>query len=158
MRSKAPPTSEAFGINNSAAVVGDSQSGNQNHRPVLFSKNSVQDLGLGGSNDPDALETAYAINDAGQIVGRHSVGGNVFHAFVFLNGHTTDLSTLGGTNGEALAINKNGVVVGDSEIADGSPHAFVFDHSQLKDLGTLPGFETAVSAWDQQFRRHCRRE
>jgi hypothetical protein len=25
-----------------------------------------------GSNEPDALETAYAINDAGQIVGRRS--------------------------------------------------------------------------------------
>src|SRR5437867_177685 len=33
-------TSEAFGINNSGAVVGDSQSGNQNHRPVLFSDGS----------------------------------------------------------------------------------------------------------------------
>ena len=44
-------TSEAFGINNSGAVVGDSQSGNQNHRPVLFSNGSVQDLGLGRSNE-----------------------------------------------------------------------------------------------------------
>ncbi len=75
-------TSEAFGINNSGAVVGDSQSGTQNHRPALFSKNAVQDLGLGVSNQPDALETAYAINDAGQIVGRHSAGPNAFHAFL----------------------------------------------------------------------------
>ena len=139
-------TSEAFGINKSGAVVGDSQSGTQNHRPVLFSRKSVQDLGLGGSNDPDALETAYAINDAGQIVGRHSVGNNAFHAYSFLNGNTTDFSTLGGTNGEALAINKNGLVVGDSETADGIPHAFVFDHAQLKDLGTLPGFDNASYA------------
>ena len=87
-----------------------------------------------------------AINDAGQIVGRHSAGQNAFHAFSFLNGNTTDFSTLGGTNGEALAINKNGLVVGDSDTADGSPHAFVFDHAQLKDLGTLPGFDTASYA------------
>jgi probable HAF family extracellular repeat protein len=139
-------TSEAFGINKNGAVVGDSQSGAQNHRPVLFSKNSVQDLGLGGSNDPDALETAYAINDAGQIVGRHSIGNNAFHAFAFLKGTTTDFSTLGGTNGEALAINKNGLVVGDSDTANGSIHAFVFEHSQLKDLGMLPGFDTASYA------------
>src|ERR1700736_6343520 len=57
-------TSEAFGINSRGTVVGDSQSGTQNHRPVLLSKGSVQDLGIGGSNEPDALETAYAINDA----------------------------------------------------------------------------------------------
>ena len=139
-------TSEAFGINRSGAVVGDSQSGSQNHRPVLFSKNSVQDLGLGVSNEPDALETAYAINDAGQIVGRHSAGNNAFHAFVEVNGNTTDVTTLGGTNGEALAINKNGLVVGDSDTADGPAHAFVFDHSQVKDLGTLPGFENASYA------------
>src|SRR6266853_5589067 len=48
-------TSEAFCINNRGEVVGDSQSGGQNHRPVLFSNGSVQDLGLGGSNEPDAL-------------------------------------------------------------------------------------------------------
>ncbi len=139
-------TSEAFGINNSGAVVGDSQSGSQNHRPVIFSKNSAQDLGLASSNDPDALETAYAINDAGQIVGRHSAGNNAFHAFVDVNGNTTDLTTLGGTNGEAFAINKNGLVVGDSDTAGGPAHAFVFDHSQVKDLGTLPGFENASYA------------
>ena len=104
-------TSEAFGINNSGAVVGDSQSGEQNHRPVLFSNGSVQDLGLGGSNEPDALETAYAINDSGQIVGRHSAGNNAFHAFLYVNGNTTELATLGGANGEALGINKKGQVV-----------------------------------------------
>src|ERR1700730_16283107 len=139
-------TSEAFGINHKGEVVGDSQSGAQNHRPVLFSNGSVQDLGLGGSSEPDALETAYAINDAGQIVGRHSARNNAFRAFLFVNGNTTDLSTLGGANGEALAINKNGLVVGDSDTADGLAHAFVFDHSQLKDLGTLPGFDNASYA------------
>jgi probable HAF family extracellular repeat protein len=119
--------SEAFGINNGGTVVGDSQSGTQNHRPVLFSKNSVQDLGLGRSNEPDALETAFAINDGGQIIGRHGAGNNAFHAFSFLNGTTTDFSTLGGANGEALAINKNGLIVGDSDTADGTPHAVVYD-------------------------------
>ncbi len=74
-------TSEAFGINSHGTVVGDSQSGTQSHRPAMFSDGSVKDLGVGGSNDPDALETAYAINESGQIVGRHSVGENVFHAF-----------------------------------------------------------------------------
>ncbi|MBV9645098.1 MAG: hypothetical protein JO334_16170, partial [Verrucomicrobia bacterium] len=139
-------TSEAFGLNNKGEAVGDSQSGAQNHRPVLFSNGSVQDLGLGGANEPDALETAYAINDSAQIVGRRSAGRNAFHAFVYVNGSTTDVATLGGTNGEAWAINKNGLFVGDSDTADGPAHAFVFDHSQLKDLGTLPGFENASYA------------
>ena len=138
-------TSEAFGINNQGEVVGDSQSGNQSHRPMLFSNNSVQDLGLGESSEPDALETAYGINDSGQIVGRHGAGNNAFHAFLYSNGNTTDFSTLGGANGEALAINKNGHVVGDSDTADGAAHAFLFDGS-LKDLGTLPGYENASYA------------
>jgi probable HAF family extracellular repeat protein len=139
-------TSEAFSINNKGAVVGDSQSGNQNHRPVLFSNGSAQDLGLGGASEPDALETAYAINDSGQIVGRHAAGNNAFHAFLFANGNMTDFGTLGGANGEALAINKNGQVVGDSDTANGPAHAFVLDHAQLKDLGTLPGFDNASYA------------
>src|SRR5580700_2595938 len=139
-------TSEAFGINSSGAVVGDSQSGTQNHRPALFYKNAVQDLGLGSSNEPDALETAYAINDAGQIVGRRAAGHDAFHAFTYLNGQTTDLGTLGGANGEALALNKHGQIVGDSDTAVGPAHAFVFDHSKLKDLGTLPGFDNASYA------------
>src|SRR5215469_1365836 len=139
-------TSEAFGINNSGSVVGDSQGGNQKHRPVLFSNGSIQDLSLGRSNEPDALETAYAINDVGQIVGRHTTGNNAFHAFEFVNGNTADFRTLGGANGEALAINKNGLFVGDIDTADGPVHAFVFDHSQLKDLGTLPGFDNGSYA------------
>jgi probable HAF family extracellular repeat protein len=139
-------TSEAFGINSRGTVVGDSQSGTRNHRPAIFSDGSVKDLGVGGSNDPNALETAYAINESGQIVGRHSVGENVFHAFAWVNGNTTDLSTLGGANGEALAVNKNGQVVGDSDTTEGPVHAFIFDHSQLKDLGTLPGFDNASYA------------
>jgi probable HAF family extracellular repeat protein len=137
-------SSEAFGINNRGEVVGDSQSGNQNHRPVLFTGNSVQDLGLAGSSGPDAFETAYAINDSGQIAGRHA-SNDVFHAFQSSNGKTADLGTLGGANSEALAINKNGHTVGDSETADGTTHAFLFDDS-LKDLGTLPGYEKASFA------------
>ncbi len=139
-------TSEAFAINDSGVVAGDSQSGIQSHRPVLFFIGSVQDLGIGGSNEPDALETAYAINDSGQIVGRHSADNKAFRAFVFLDGNTTDLATLGGANGEALAINKNGQVVGDSDTTEGPAHAFVFDHSKLKDLGTLSGFDNSSYA------------
>lgn len=106
---------------------------------MIFSKNSVQDLGLGSSNDPDALETAYAINDAGQIVGRHSAGNNAFHAFVDVNGNTTDLTTLGGTNGEAFAINKSGLVVGDSDTAEGpaQKRAFLYTAGQLIELDKL---------------------
>jgi len=115
------------------------------HPRVLFANNSVQDLGLGGSSDPDALETAYAINDSGQIVGRRSVGNNAFHAFLYAKGNITDLRTLGGANSEALAINMKGRVVGDSETADGATHAFLFDGS-LKDLGALPGYENGSYA------------
>ena len=122
-------TSEAFGINNSGAVVGDSQSGSQNHRPVIFPKTRLKILGLATQNSPDALETAYAINDAGQDRGRDSAGNNAFHAFVDVNGNTTDLTTLGGTNGEAFAVNKNGLVVGDSDTAEGPlTHSFLIIH------------------------------
>ena len=70
---------------------------------------------------------AYAINNAGQIVGTSSSLAIDTHAFIF-NDVTgmTDLGTLGGYVSTAFAINGNGDIVGTSDTTAGVMHAFVW--------------------------------
>jgi probable HAF family extracellular repeat protein len=61
--------SEAFAINVSGQIVGDSQTGGDTQGPALFGGDGVQDLGV-STKDSDTLKTAYGVNAGGQIVGR----------------------------------------------------------------------------------------
>ena len=79
------------------------------------------------------------INDEGQIVGSSGTGQGSTHAFLWQNGHTTDLGTLvGGKSSSAAAISEDGKVVGSSATTGGWGHAFIWDGSTMTDLGTLP--------------------
>src|SRR5258708_3682657 len=132
--------SEAFALNASGQIVGDSQADGDTHRPALFTADGVQDLSLSAKNS-ETLKTAYGINASGQIVGRYEVDDGSTHAFRLVSGRITDLGTLGGANSEALGINQSGVIVGDSETGNGSTHRFGFNGGSLRDLGTMNGFE-----------------
>src|SRR3989442_162005 len=74
---------------------------------------------------------AYAINNAGKIVG---VSGP--HASLWNNGAMTDLGTLGGLSSAAYGINEAGVIGGGSDSGSGS-RAFLWDNGTVTDLGTL---------------------
>lgn len=137
--------SEAFAIDLSGQAVGDSQTGNDSHRPVLFAGNDVKDLGA-STKDSETLKTAYGINLGGQIVGRYDTESGAVHAFLFADNRATDLGTLGGGNSEALGINRGGVIVGDGETWGGATHAFVLRNGSMQDLGTLPEFNKASFA------------
>ena len=82
--------------------------------------NSNTETSLSGGDDLGVLaggtsSYGYAVNNAGTVVGRTTLGGTTnYHAFRDnVGGTMQDLGTLGG-NSEALAVNSAGTIVGDS--------------------------------------------
>jgi probable HAF family extracellular repeat protein len=93
----------------------------------------MTDLGTFGGG----ISEAYAINDAGQVVGWSDRPDAYWHAFVTVNGVMTDLGTLGGDRSHAYGINNAGQVVGWSDTPDGDWHAFITVNGVMTDLNSL---------------------
>ncbi len=141
-------TSEARGINGQGQVVGSAtlydKDGNLVNRGFELMGSQSQ------TNIPGDLEgSASAINASGQIAGTAYLNGpDSYHAYLFDNGTTTDLMTLGGLNSAATALNRDGNVVGYSEIAGSTraQHAFLYMGGQMIDLKTLGGSTSSALA------------
>lgn len=142
-------------VNNVGQVTGTFSSGGplslRAFRTAPYTAIAVaDDLGsLGG-----ALSFGYSINDAGQVVGRSFVTGNVYHAYRTAPNGTinsaSDLGTLPGTtNSVAYDINATGQAVGYADVpTTGELRAFRTAAngaiSALSDLGTLGGTNTSA--------------
>jgi probable HAF family extracellular repeat protein len=103
----------------------------------LYRDGTMHDLGtLGGS-----WSGAYAINNAGTVVGSAIVHDAVQHAFVYEHGTMTDLGVLGGTYSSAFAINAAGDVLGISTYPGGGEfyRSFLYRDGVMTDLGTFGG-------------------
>ena len=124
----------ARGINNSGQAVG-TYYGN-NHAFLYNNIKSSQDLGtLGGETSE-----AYAINNAGKIVGCSTNSSGKNRAFVWQS--DSGMKEIGAisstTNSCAVAINSNNQVVGHSYTASGEEHAFLWhENSGIQDLNNL---------------------
>lgn len=142
--------STLFGLNNLGLAVGASTVGTNHPGPFrAFSFDSktgaIRDLGKLGA--PGNESRAYAVNDAGVIVGS-SGAPNAAHAVRFeTDGRITDLGTLGGSWSQAADINERGDIVGTSEDAHGSSRAFlILANGAMIDLGTLGGSNSWAAA------------
>ncbi len=137
-------SSSAMAISSSGTVAGVVFAAHGQIRAVLWDAGDMTLLDpLPG--DTDCL--AFALNDAGQIVG---VSGSGFTGSGYLNvdagraviwedGRVSALTSLTeGGAGAALAINQAGQAVGSAMDADGTGHAVLWDDRGVTDLG-VPG-------------------
>jgi probable HAF family extracellular repeat protein len=126
-------------------------------------KNGVMTDIAQGTSDGGATADAVGINAQGEAVGTHDalflrIGFGIPHAYVSLNGVLTDLSTLGGENGNwsfGLAINNAGQAVGVSTNVIGSPYnqpggfqyyAFLWSNGTMKAIGGAHSTKFAPTA------------
>ncbi|HEX8915202.1 MAG TPA: DUF3466 family protein [Humisphaera sp.] len=137
------------GINASGVVVGHSNSSAAaQFRAFTWDGSTTTPIpNLPGANSETAYTNAYAINDAGVVVGVAQAApvdpqDGVERGFVYENGTITDIGTLAGAASPgaasgAYAINASGQVAGYSETASGVQHAVLRTGTTLADLGTL---------------------
>ena len=123
----------AYGVSNSGYVAGYGTNAQNGAATAVtfhaFRFNSNTETALSGADDLGVLaggtsSYGYAVNNAGTVVGRTTLGGTTdYHAFRDnLNGTMQDLGTLKGYS-EGLAINSAGTIVGDSYDGAGSTGA-----------------------------------
>jgi probable HAF family extracellular repeat protein len=160
---------EALSVNQSGQVAGISYTNSTANgttgiptlHPFLWEHGKMTDLGtLGGTFAGSGsclfsaifcnslfLEGALLINNRGQIMGTSSLAGDqMYHPFLWEDGHIKDLGTLGGDIGVAVWLTDTGDVVGYADLPS-SPagcvgldcvhHGFLWRHGVMTDLGTL---------------------
>ena len=150
---------DAYGINSSGQIVGRST----NSQAVLLSNGVTTGLGSLGSGDFTSI--AWAINDAGDVVGGSfgngvdGFGHDAMHAFLYRNGQMADLGSLGGSYCNASAINAAGTMITGYgwtvSYYPGGPsmcYAFLYMNGHMTDLGTFGGqnsWAAGINALDQ---------
>lgn len=123
--------SQATAMNQLGQVVGASSAG------AFLWDGVMQPL----DTQPARTRVASDINNHGQVVGTGQMVSGRDQAFVWEDGTTTYLPTLGGWFNEAQAINERGEVVGHSNLVgyEIPYHAVLWYGDSITDLGMLPG-------------------
>ncbi|NOT33899.1 MAG: hypothetical protein HOP12_06990 [Candidatus Eisenbacteria bacterium] len=135
--------SQAHGLNIFSRVVGEQIVAGHTRGFVVDVGEVATTLGtLGG-----ATSIAYAINDAGTVVGEAQLADGRSHAFLASGDYSSlvDLGTLGGANSVAYDINAAGVVVGAAQAADGVWYPTVFQSGTVQKLGSASGRARAIN-------------
>lgn len=138
----------ATDVNNQGQVVGY-RGTNQGTRAFLWSNGTFQHLGTLGGGD----SRAFAINEAGQVIGRSTTATGATHAFLWQNGTMRDLGTLDAEFSDATGIDGSGRVVGSTENFSGmGTRAFLWENGQMRRLAGLDTVPSAATGIDNQGR------
>lgn len=122
------------GINNLGQVVGSDRNPQGWGVPFLYNSSTGVTTSL---NVRGGLGDAFAINDAGSIVGDTTPNQT---AFLYRNGSFLYMDNAAVTASSAVAINGSNAVVGEARRrSDGNIHAFRYQDGKITDLGTLGG-------------------
>lgn len=99
----------------------------------------------------DGLSTLGAVvtvadMEGGKVVGevRDSLYSWPTFAFVWEDGHVTDLGSLGAGRTVARAVNELGQVAGESDVPTGYRHAYLWQDGHMTDIGSLPGSDSST--------------
>ncbi|MBN2216979.1 MAG: DUF3466 family protein [Pirellulales bacterium] len=135
------PEGVAHDVNNAGHVVGYLDFPNETAHAFVYHDGTWTDLGTPGHSSE-----AFAVNEAGQIVGSADLPTGS-HAFLYDAGTMIDLGTLPDYTyaSRAYDINDLGQVAGYSYAGQQQGHAFLYDHGTMTDLGTFGEYQTVVA-------------
>lgn len=145
VKGKSCPTCQSFayGINDEGWVVGSlGAQGFDYQWPILYRNGQVRNLGDLGGGGRNKGGTAFAINNAGQVVGTAFAPDGSLHPFLWTQSKgMQDLGVLpNGDDCYAYGINESAQVVGYCIVSSTVARAFLWTSSTgIQDLGTLPG-------------------
>ena len=132
--------SEARGINAAGTVVGYAALASEHHRAFTWTNGVLTNL---GTHPTGYNSEAYAINDAGVVVGRADEN-QLSTAAMWRNGQITNLGSLGGTS-IAHAINSAGIAVGQASIGGLRYMPVIFTGGSVIQLEIPEGYDRGVA-------------
>ena len=123
----------AADVNDRGAVIGSASFADGSQHAFLWTREGgIRDLGLMSSDPADAVNTAFEINDRGQMVGAScDVTGQICRGYIWQNGVMTDVNELLPQDSPlyvilATAINDAGQIAGLAiDLGTGEAHAFL---------------------------------
>lgn len=135
---------DGMSINESGQILGAAFGIDQRH-PIAFTYDgaALTPIGLDGPSS-----YGRRINDHGAVVGNAATKWEFAqHAFMYADGATHDLGTLGGWDSYAFDVNNRNHVVGraDVDLASSEAHAFLYRDGKTIDLAVLP--EVVAAGW-----------